>query len=59
MRVAERVRAMRPQIAVVFTSGYTDDVVLHHGVLDSGVHFVEKPVTSDRLLHKLRQALGG
>jgi signal transduction histidine kinase len=57
--VAERVRAMRPQISVVFTSGYTDDVVLHHGVLDSGVHFVEKPVTSDRLLQKLRQALGG
>ncbi|HEV8240153.1 MAG TPA: ATP-binding protein [Thermoanaerobaculia bacterium] len=55
--LAERVQAMRERIKVVFTSGYTGDVVLHHGVLEAGVHFVEKPMTSERLLHKLRQVL--
>jgi CheY-like chemotaxis protein len=34
---------LRPQIKVIFMSGYTDDVIAHHGVLDEGLHFLQKP----------------
>jgi signal transduction histidine kinase len=55
--LAERVRAMRSAIKVLFMSGYTDDVVLQHGVLDSRVSFIEKPLTPERLLQKVRKVL--
>jgi DNA-binding NtrC family response regulator len=34
---------LRPQIKVIFMSGYTDNVIAHHGVLDEGLHFLQKP----------------
>jgi PAS domain S-box-containing protein len=45
-------------IRVMFMSGYTADVISHHGVLDDGVHFIEKPFTLEVLGEKIRQALG-
>jgi len=42
----------------VFMSGYTNDAILHHGVLEAGIHFVEKPFAPRELTAKIREALG-
>jgi signal transduction histidine kinase/CheY-like chemotaxis protein len=55
--LAQQVVSMRPDINVVFMSGYTDDVMIHHGALDSRVTFLQKPITPDVLTRKLRQVL--
>jgi len=42
---------------VLFMSGYTDDVILHHGVLAPGVAFIQKPLTPESLTRKVREVL--
>jgi len=56
--LAERITNTRPETRVVYMSGYTDDSMLHNGVLDGGVQFLEKPVATGRLLRTIRAALG-
>ena len=46
-----------PDAKVLFMSGYTDDVILHHGVLEAGVPFLQKPVTPMGLSRKVREVL--
>jgi signal transduction histidine kinase/ActR/RegA family two-component response regulator len=55
--LAERVRVLRPAIKTLFMSGYTDDAILRHGVLDEGVPFLQKPVTPSNLTRKVRETL--
>ncbi|HKV10957.1 MAG TPA: response regulator [Thermoanaerobaculia bacterium] len=52
-----RIREKRPDIRVLFISGYTDNVVLRHGILEGEVDFLEKPYTIDRLARKIREVL--
>jgi two-component system cell cycle sensor histidine kinase/response regulator CckA len=39
-------------------SGYTDDAIVHHGVLDKGLSFIQKPFTSINLKKRIREVLG-
>ncbi len=47
----------RKDLKVLFMSGYTEDFIVHRGVLDQGVHFLRKPFSIDRLGRKIRQVL--
>ena len=48
-----------PGIKSLFMSGYSDDVIAHHGMLDKGVHFVQKPFGPEELSRKVQEVLGG
>jgi two-component system cell cycle sensor histidine kinase/response regulator CckA len=47
----------RPDLKVLFMSGYTGDVIGHHGILDEGTHFLQKPFTNSALSQQVRLAL--
>ncbi len=55
-QVAEDIAGRLPGIKVVYTSGYTPNAIVHHGVLDKGVHFLQKPFTRAELVSMLRIA---
>ena len=49
--------ATYPGIRILFTSGYTDDAITQHGVLEPGVEFLPKPYTAEILARKVREML--
>jgi CheY-like chemotaxis protein len=55
--VYEKIRLFHPGAKVLYMSGYTDDVISHHGVLMEGVAFIHKPFTTKTLLNKVSQVL--
>jgi len=56
-QIAARLGAQRPEMAVLFMSGYTDEAMLQHGVLDSTAAYLQKPITPDALGRRVREAL--
>jgi signal transduction histidine kinase len=56
-KLAEEAVRRRPDLKVLFTTGYTANAVVHGGVLDSGVNFISKPFTLDQLAAKVRAVL--
>jgi signal transduction histidine kinase len=55
--MAEWLKSSYPHLKILFTSGYTDDAIAHHGVLDQGVSFLPKPYTPATLAHTVRELL--
>jgi FixJ family two-component response regulator len=57
--LADRLAERRPRMKVLYMSGYTDEIIASRGVLDSGISFLQKPFTPDRLRRKVRAILDG
>jgi FixJ family two-component response regulator len=55
--LASRIIEMAPKTKILFMSGYTDDAIAYHGVLDPEIHFLAKPFTGVELMRKVREAL--
>ena len=56
-KLADVLLPQRPNMRVLYVSGYTDDTIIHHGVLDAEITFLQKPLTPAVLLRKLREVL--
>jgi two-component system cell cycle sensor histidine kinase/response regulator CckA len=57
--LADRVRQVRPAAVVLFTSGYAENVIGQHGVIEQGLAFLPKPYTTQGLAAKVREVLSG
>jgi two-component system, cell cycle sensor histidine kinase and response regulator CckA len=58
-QLATELVGARPELCVIYMSGYTEDSILHRSVQSSTVVLVQKPFTPDRLLTRIRQVLTG
>jgi PAS domain S-box-containing protein len=57
--LVERLAEMRPDAGVLYMSGYTDDAIVRHGVLDENMPFLQKPFSPDSLAQKVKEVLDG
>lgn len=57
--IAKQISAQRPEVKVIFISGYTPNAIVHHGVLDEDLNFLQKPFTAATLTNKVREVLNG
>ena len=56
-KLAERLASIRPDMAVLFVSGYAEDAIVHHGTVDPGVELLAKPIVPEALVRRVRQVL--
>jgi two-component system, cell cycle sensor histidine kinase and response regulator CckA len=56
--LADRIQESRPETRCLYMSGYTEDIIARQGVLEEGVHFIQKPFSLDDLSKKVREAIG-
>jgi len=57
--LAEQLESSRPGMKILFTSAYTEDAIVHHGILEAGIDFLHKPYTPSALARKAREILDG
>ncbi|HUL36078.1 MAG TPA: ATP-binding protein [Thermodesulfobacteriota bacterium] len=55
--LAELLKPLYPEIKILYMSGYTDDAIVRHGVLEKGVNYIQKPFTMEGLARKVREVL--
>jgi CheY-like chemotaxis protein len=55
--LVDRLREIHPEMKVLFMSGYTDNVIVHHGILEKEIDFIQKPFTIENLSKKVREIL--
>lgn len=55
--LAEKLKSLRSDIRVLYTSGYTDNTIVYHGTLEPNTHFLQKPFSPKTLSHKVREVL--
>jgi CheY-like chemotaxis protein len=55
--LSQRLLLLYPQIKVLYMTGYTIDTILHHGLINQGMHCIQKPFSMHDLFHKLRELL--
>jgi DNA-binding NtrC family response regulator len=53
----EKISALLPEIKVLFMSGYTANIIAHHGILEQGVEFISKPFNMQALAEKVRHVV--
>jgi PAS domain S-box-containing protein len=58
-QLSERLRALRTDLRVLYMSGYAEEIIAPHGVLEAGAAFIEKPLTAEALGRKIREVLDG
>ena len=56
-KLVERLKEIHPEMKVLYMSGYTDNAIVHHGVLEEGTNFIQKPFALDGLARKVREVL--
>ncbi len=55
--LAKKLQSLNPELKCLYMSGYTANIIAHHGVLDAGLHFIQKPFNLNVLTDKLREVL--
>ncbi len=56
-KLSKEIKKIKPEIKIIFMSGYTDDAIAQHGVLEPGVNFIQKPLSKEKLSNKVRNVL--
>jgi len=56
-QLAEQLARLRPDMKVLYASGYADHAIVHHGILESGIAYLQKPFTPETLARSVRQVL--